>query len=563
MKVGFCIPTYNQTKLVDECLTSLREYYPDNNVIVTDDGSRLEIENELKVICKKHNAKLLASYWNNGFGANANRGIEYLQDDIIMLVNNDITFTCDVALEAVKVMQKDSKIGIVGFLLYYPNGRIQHGGHKRFPGYLGFAHSDHGSPSDKAEEAYKSRYIEGVTGALVALRKEMINKIGIFKTGYGLAYEDVELSLRAWTTDWRIYYTSKVSAVHHEGHTRGTNPEQKKALNCWKQEERSTKQFISDLDTYDMDLITQKVAVCNKEINYRKKKIIGINRKGALGDCIMATGVVEKIKKDNPNSEVIVSTVCPYPFMDNPNIDRVYDSPNILTKQADEFYDLDMAYEENINIPIWKAYANKIFGLNNYDDKDILPVLYNKEKDSSNLLNKLKINKCNLSNNFVVIHPTVSWPSRTWSKDNWEKVVKFLLASGYKVVYVGAGNDLDLPLYENVYNLKNKLELSEIRILINISKMFIGVDSGLMHIALTTKAPVIGLFTISDPINVIHRPEKSIAIVPHVDCKFCRNKMSKAVTFIDCKNNLECIKSIKPNTVIRGIKTILESKKNG
>jgi ADP-heptose:LPS heptosyltransferase len=40
---------------------------------------------------------------------------------------------------------------------------------------------------------------------------------------------------------------------------------------------------------------------------------------------------------------------------------------------------------------------------------------------------------------YAVIHPVNSWPNRTWSQENWLKLVDELNKWGYKVVAVGKG----------------------------------------------------------------------------------------------------------------------------
>lgn len=259
MKFSFVIPNYRKPELLDHCLFNLRKFYPNNEVIVVDDASP-EIET-IAMVCFNHGCILKKSYRNNGFGYNCNRGIEASRSDAVVLVNSDVVLTEDV-LQETELVLKDPKVGIVGYLLYYPEGNIQHGGH-HFNSFLDISHVDHHkSPSD-ANGAYKSRYIMSVTGALMTIRKSMVDDIGGFGKDYSMSFEDVELCLRAWNANWRVYYSAKVSAIHAEGVCRGKTIEEKKAKGSWEAESESLKTYIKDIQGFSFADTLNKVRQCN------------------------------------------------------------------------------------------------------------------------------------------------------------------------------------------------------------------------------------------------------------------------------------------------------------
>lgn len=556
MEISFTIPTYRQVDLVETCLKSLREYHPENEVTVVDDGSDIAVQQGLLDICKKYNAKVLTSFWNNGFGHSCNRGIDSSNADVVVLVNNDITFTSNITEEIKRSFEKDPLIGILGFLLFYPDGRIQHGGHFRYKRTNTFGHFDHGSLPNRAKDAYHGRYSIGVTGALMAVNKSMTNKIGAFKSGYGLAYEDVEICLRTWQAGWKVYYTANVNAIHHEGYTRGINKRIKKELGYWDQEVQSKLQFEKDLAVLDLDNIQAKVSLSNgtSELSNLPKKVIGINRRGAMGDCIMTTGIIEALKRRNPSSEILVSTLCKYAYENNPNVNKIYKNKELMSKRCDMFYDLDMIYEITPIKPVWVSYADHVFGKNDYNIHEIIPRLYDGQDDRINMLCKIKNNNIPLGDKYIVIHPAKSWSSRTISKEIWDQVIDYLLTKGYNILNIGQGADIVPTIKENVYNLGSQLTLHEIRELIKNAEMFITVDSGILHIAQTTNTNIIGIFSVARPSNRIFRPEKTIAIEPNTECKYCLEQVKPPVTFIACKHRDDrCIKSITAQNIIEGI----------
>ena len=96
MKVSVIIPTYNEEKVIGECLRSLaNQTYKDFEVIVVDDGSTdktWEVLSELKV----KNLKLKVVRGSHlGAGAARNLGTKSATGEILVFVDADMTFDKD------------------------------------------------------------------------------------------------------------------------------------------------------------------------------------------------------------------------------------------------------------------------------------------------------------------------------------------------------------------------------------------------------------------------------------------------------------------------------------
>jgi len=177
-----------------------------------------------------------------------------------------------------------------------------------------------------------------------------------------------------------------------------------------------------------------------------------------------------------------------------------------------------------------------------------------------NLLIKLKREKAFVGSNYVVLHlGGNSWKERELSINVWYEVVRFLLNKNYKVIVVGKEGDLCTPVTnDNFFNLIDKLTLSEIHQLIMSAKMFIGIDSGILHIAQCTNTKLIGIFTCVDPKTRIFRQHYTKSVVPTSECKFCLTyKIKPPVTKMKCETGtLECCKSITSKMIIKAVKEI-------
>tara|TARA_Y100000034_G_scaffold43235_2_gene52795 strand:- start:514 stop:2442 length:1929 start_codon:yes stop_codon:yes gene_type:complete len=109
-----------------------------------------------------------------------------------------------------------------------------------------------------------------------------------------------------------------------------------------------------------------------------------------------------------------------------------------------------------------------------------------------------------LPSDYICIHPTQTWESRTWAKEKWQELVNELIRMGVCVVLVGKDSrefgfwDIEKPTFDikggvEVVNLLNKTNLSSTWNVINNASSFITMDSGLLHLAGTTDTHIIQL----------------------------------------------------------------------
>jgi GT2 family glycosyltransferase len=220
-KVSFIIPSFNQVELVKQCVKSLKETVTNvpYEIIIVDDGSKNEIQQQLKQWGNKENLHIILKPQNSGFSCTVNEGLKYACGKYIVLVNNDIIFHDNNWLsQMIQTIQSSPNIGIVGGRLLYPDNTIQHGGMCRVNNY--FTHKFRYYPAD-FPEAQKIEDNCTVTGALFMIHHNVINDIGYFSEDYFTGYEDLDYCFRARLKGWRVVYCGKACAIHLEGKTRG------------------------------------------------------------------------------------------------------------------------------------------------------------------------------------------------------------------------------------------------------------------------------------------------------------------------------------------------------
>ncbi len=189
---------------------------PQCKVVVVDNAST---DGSIEMIQKNfQTVVLIKNIENAGFSRANNQGIRYAlanNAEYILLLNNDVEITNGKWLEnMIAVLESDSKIGIVGCKLLYPNGKIQHaggiinltGGHNR------------GECEDDLGLYDKMEFLKFVTGAVLLIKSEVVCKIGLLDEGFTpLYYEDVDWCVRAELHGYNVAYSPNPTLIHNCG----------------------------------------------------------------------------------------------------------------------------------------------------------------------------------------------------------------------------------------------------------------------------------------------------------------------------------------------------------
>lgn len=226
--VSLIIPTVRQAALVGQCLDSLyrQTSYSPLETIVVDDGSTATKQEELVEVVKGYDCRLILKPKNTGFAATVNLGAESAQGRFLCLVNNDVIFTDPLWLERMVETANQTRVGVVGARLLYPDGRIQHGGVYYLAGRKVFDHRHRYMPADYGPAQSVGEAL-AVTGALMLVRREVWHTLNGMSEEFFVAFEDVDFCLRARKRGWRVCYDGRAVAIHAEGSTRGTTPANK------------------------------------------------------------------------------------------------------------------------------------------------------------------------------------------------------------------------------------------------------------------------------------------------------------------------------------------------
>ena len=105
----------------------------------------------------------------------------------------------------------------------------------------------------------------------------------------------------------------------------------------------------------------------------------------------------------------------------------------------------------------------------------------------------------------ILIHPGPSWPVKEWPRENWARLVAELQSRGYRsIAQLGVGRyanfgKVAVETIPGAISLVDELSVEECIAAIAQAKLFIGIDSGLLHLAASTRTPAIGLWGSTSP----------------------------------------------------------------
>ncbi len=143
------------------------------------------------------------------------------EGDLILCLNNDVTFTSPTSLQTVVDFFQTPGAGAVGATLRYPSGKLQHA--FLAPGVkLGGCHPWKGARFPRESEPWFAapRAVPAVTGAFLAFTKAAFDQVGGYDEALATSCQDLDLCLAfgiAGLTNWAL---PQVELIHHENATR-------------------------------------------------------------------------------------------------------------------------------------------------------------------------------------------------------------------------------------------------------------------------------------------------------------------------------------------------------
>lgn len=219
--VSIVIPVYNQWEYTYSCLKSILEnvHNVSYEIIIADDVSSDETKEIGKYI---KNINLIRNDKNQGFLLNCNNAAKDARGKYIVFLNNDTNVQVNWLESLVELIESDSKIGMVGSKLVYPDGKLQEAGGIIWNDASGWNYGRFDDP-EKSEYNYVKE-VDYISGASIMIRKKLWENIGGFDERYIPAYcEDSDLAFEVRKNGFKVMYQPQSIVIHFEGISHGTD----------------------------------------------------------------------------------------------------------------------------------------------------------------------------------------------------------------------------------------------------------------------------------------------------------------------------------------------------
>jgi len=206
--------------LLKQCLEAIerRTAYPHRETVVVEHVA--EDKKKLDRLLSGSSCTSVPYHGRFDFAAMNNLGVTVAKGDTIVFLNDDVRPLCSSWLEAMVAQVQRPEVGVVGALLRYPSGAIQHAGITL--GLMGAVGHPGRGTFDGGFWPWTTvtRNVSAATGACIAIRREVFEELGGFNPLFPVNYNDVDLCLRAREACYEVILEASARLCHLESATR-------------------------------------------------------------------------------------------------------------------------------------------------------------------------------------------------------------------------------------------------------------------------------------------------------------------------------------------------------
>lgn len=280
--ISIIIPTKDNHKLISKCLDSILSLstYKNFEMLLIDNGSTEDnVLTLYKDLAADKRISVIKSESQFNFSQLCNLGAKSAKGEHLLFLNNDVEIFEPDWIQNLLEHSLRKDVGVVGSKLLYPNLTVQSMGivlvENDFrndvfvaihPGKYMNDESVQGFPAIHYKDSV--RQVTAVSAACSMIKKSVFDSIGGFDEQLPVAYNDVDLCLRAGALGLRNIYTPYAPVIHHESSTLGVvssslrNKKQFKDdvayfSNKWKNHEKLEKFYNPNLTSKKEDFSLQ------------------------------------------------------------------------------------------------------------------------------------------------------------------------------------------------------------------------------------------------------------------------------------------------------------------
>lgn len=219
--ISIVIINWNGLNDLKDCLPSLRKVkYPKTEIVLVDHGSK---DGSIEYVKKNFpEVKLIEAGRNLGFAQGNNVGYKNTKGEYILLLNNDTIVTPNFLNYLIETL-KDERIGVVQpKIIFADSKKLQSAGtYLTSSGFLYHVGYDKNPREKKYNRITK---IFSANGSCMLIKREVIEKVGLFDKDFFLYFEETDFCWRVWLAGFSIYYEPRAVIYHKGGRATKTLP---------------------------------------------------------------------------------------------------------------------------------------------------------------------------------------------------------------------------------------------------------------------------------------------------------------------------------------------------
>lgn len=232
--LAIVIVNYKARDLLRDCLKSIQASQGVSPVIYVVDNA--SADGSMEMIREEFPAVHLLSLADNiGYGAGNNAGLKAALDQVggpsryLLLLNPDTVLPADALSRSVAFLDGRPDAGAVGPKLVRQDGSLDKACRRGFPtpavALYHFLFLDRVFPNSPRFARYNVTYldpdqqaeVDSLVGAFMLIRREALEKAGLFDESFFMYGEDLDLCFRIRQHGWKIWYDPDVTVLHYKG----------------------------------------------------------------------------------------------------------------------------------------------------------------------------------------------------------------------------------------------------------------------------------------------------------------------------------------------------------
>ena len=156
---------------------------------------------------------------------------------------------------------------------------------------------------------------------------------------------------------------------------------------------------------------------------------------------------------------------------------------------------------------------------------------------------------------WAAIHPGASAPSRRYPPEQFVEVADGLVEAGLQVVFTGTAGEAALvegirgQMRSSSHSLVGRLDLGRLAALFARAAIVISNNTGPVHVAAATGAPVVDLYALTNPQHAPWQTPHRV-LFSDVSCKYCYKSVCPA-------GHHDCLRRVAPQAVLEAALELL------